>query len=221
MARFHPFPTLHFTTLPFTSLQYTFRWFSLHFTTLLDQFFLTHLIYFPCPLFQSILEIKMYAASVHWPRLTVAKIYDMFSIAIYDPDSCKFAKAANLLEILSWYCSPNFHIIYLAAQVSVHTKLMCCSFTYQQSLSSLTTRLISSTISSQTDWMSGVNECHLLLSIINLILSLPIGRDAGVLWMFLCKYIMFITPKLFDVAKFPTQNTLIITMFMYTLIPNY
>jgi hypothetical protein len=135
----------------------------------------------------------------------------MFSIAVYGPDyHHKLAKAANLLEILSWYCSPNFHLIHLAAQVSVHTKLMCCLFTYQQSLTNFCNHqsLISSTISSQKDWMSGVNECHLLLSTINLILSLPIGRVTGVLWIFLCRYILFVTTKLFDVAKFPTLTPL-------------
>jgi len=134
----------------------------------------------------------------------------MLSITIYGPDCHKFAKAANLLEILSWHCSSDFHLIHVAAQVSVHTKLTCCSFTYQQSVANFFNhqRLISSTISSQKDWMSGVNECHLLLSVINLILSLPVGRVAGVLWMFLCRYIMFVTTKLFDVAKFPALTLL-------------
>lgn len=134
----------------------------------------------------------------------------MLSITIYGPDCHKFAKAANLLEILSWYCSADFHLIHLAAQVSVHTKLMCCSFTYQQSLTNFFNhqRLISSTINSEKDWMSGVNECYLLLSVINLILSLLIGRFACVLWMFLCRSIMFVTTELFDVAEFPPLTPL-------------
>ena len=60
--RFHPFPTLHFTTLPitllhFTALFNTFRWFSLHFLPLhFKVISLTHLNNrFPYPLFQGIL----------------------------------------------------------------------------------------------------------------------------------------------------------------------
>jgi hypothetical protein len=52
-----------------------------------------------------------------------------------------------------------------------------------------------------------MNAISCLLSII-LILSLPIGRAAGVLWMFLCRNSMFVTTKLFDVAKFLTPTPL-------------